>query len=86
MDTWQDALKNAVWERNMAEHAFLQSDPDSCDYHIYQLHAAEEKVRMVLLQAKKAMGYASTTPCPLSSADHRALASGSYNPKLDGEE
>ncbi|AUW93229.1 MAG: hypothetical protein C7B44_09235 [Sulfobacillus thermosulfidooxidans] len=66
--TWQEALQEAVIERNLAEHAFMQSDPDFCDYHIYQLHAAEEKVRLIIRQAREAMGYHPALPPSLSAA------------------
>jgi hypothetical protein len=87
METWHDMLQDAVRERNMAERAFLQSDGDYCDYHIYRLHAAEEKVRMVLLLAKRAMGYPSSLQHQLRGAGKSALEqSVAYDLRRDGDE
>lgn len=84
--TWHEALREAVTERNLAEHAFMQSDPDFCDYHIYRLHAAEEKVRMIIRQARAAMGY--QQGWPLQSPVMAKLSAGSLYDRIsdDGEE
>ncbi|WP_028962793.1 hypothetical protein [Sulfobacillus thermosulfidooxidans] len=55
--TWKEALQEAVEERDLAEHAFIHASTEYCDYHIYRLQAAEEKVRLVIRQARAAMGY-----------------------------
>ncbi|MDA8192612.1 MAG: hypothetical protein M0Z53_01250 [Thermaerobacter sp.] len=54
---WQQALKEAVSARDNAETAFLYAAGDYCDYAIYQLQAAEENVRLLVRQARQALGY-----------------------------
>ncbi|HBQ94103.1 MAG: hypothetical protein M1294_10000 [Firmicutes bacterium] len=54
---WKEALEEAVRERNLAEQAFVHASIEYCDFHIYRLQAAEEKVRMILREARSAMGY-----------------------------
>ncbi len=57
MNNYQEALRQAVSEWEQAELAFLQADPEYCDYYVYRLHAAEEKVGLIVRQAKAALGY-----------------------------
>lgn len=54
---WQTALEAAIRERDDAEAAFLQADRDYCDLAIYRLQTAEERIRIVIRQARAAMGY-----------------------------
>lgn len=67
MNNFQEALRQAVIEWQQAEIAFLQSDPEYCDYYVYRLHAAEEKVGLIVRQAKGALGFptARQLPTPL---------------------
>ena len=59
-NAWKEALEEAVKERNLAEQAFVHASTEYCDFHIYRLQAAEEKVRMVLREARTAMGFETT--------------------------
>ncbi len=57
MNNYREALRQAVLEWQQAETAFLQCDPEYCDYFVYRLHAAEEKVGLIIRQAKGALGF-----------------------------
>ncbi|MHB1611901.1 MAG: hypothetical protein ACYCOU_19305 [Sulfobacillus sp.] len=70
---FNESLRQALKEWHNAESAFLQSDPEYCDYHIYQLHAAEEKVRLVLRQARAVWGIATDIQPSLPFHWRRAL-------------
>jgi hypothetical protein len=70
---FKEALRQAIREWENAEAAFLQSDPEYCDYHIYQLHAAEEKVRLIIRQARAAFGLTSGFESSLPFHWQRAL-------------
>lgn len=56
---WRDALKQAVTELEQAERAFQWADPDYCDYTVYRILAAREKIALVLHQARAAYGITS---------------------------
>ncbi len=73
MNNYREALRQAVLEWQQAEIAFLQADPEYCDYYVYRLHAAEEKVGLVIRQAKGALGYPLHGPFSLSSQWKNAL-------------
>lgn len=53
---WGDALKAAINERRQAEEAFQWADAEYLDYHVYRLLAAEEKISLILRQARAAYG------------------------------
>ncbi len=79
--TWKEALQEAVEERNLAEHAFAHAAAEYCDFHIYRLQAAEEKVRMIIRQARTAMGYPSIPLKATATLPQIAVAHQSGDPQ-----
>lgn len=53
---WHNTLQSALDELHSAEAGFMHADPEFCDYHIYLIQAAEEKVRLIIRQAREAYG------------------------------
>lgn len=83
---WKQSFDRALDEWRAAEEAFQQADPDFCDYHIYRLQAAEEKLGLIIRQAKSAYGFDSKKlPARLhwaalaEPADNRLYPPGPYN-------
>lgn len=60
LNPWREALDQALQELAAAEEAFLWADADFCDYHIFRMQAAEEKVALILRQARLAHGLDNT--------------------------
>lgn len=71
VNPWREALDQALRELAQAEHAFEWSDPDFCDYHIYRIQAARERVALIIRQARSAYGVSA-----------RALPGGASGPAL----
>ncbi len=71
VNPWREALDQALRELAQAEHAFEWSDPDFCDYHIYRIQAARERVALIIRQARSAYGVSA-----------RALSGGASGPAL----
>ena len=71
VNPWREALDQALRELAQAEHAFEWSDPDFCDYHIYRIQAARERVALIIRQARSAYGVSG-----------QALPGGSTGPAL----
>lgn len=79
---WKQSFDRALDEWRAAEEAFQQADPDFCDYHIYRLQAAEEKLGLIIRQAKSAYGLDSKKlPARLQweTAGNRLYPSEPYN-------
>ncbi len=68
---WREALDQALDELAQAEHAFEWADPDFCDYYIYRIQAAKEKVALILRQARVAYGI--QRPPMLARSGHPAI-------------
>lgn len=71
---WREALDQALGELNQAEHAFEWADPDYCDYYIFRIQAAQEKVALILRQARVAYGVASNRLPASREAPHAITA------------
>lgn len=52
--TWQEQFAEAVTEWRAALDAFNHAEPDYVDYHILRLYTAEQKLALILKQAKAA--------------------------------
>ncbi|NMP21066.1 hypothetical protein [Sulfobacillus harzensis] len=73
MNPWREALDQALDELAQAEHSFEWADPDFCDYYIYRIQAAKEKVALILRQARVAYGI--QRPAMLTgTAERRAIS------------
>ncbi len=85
VNPWREALDQALRELAQAEHAFEWSDPDFCDYHIYRIQAARERVALIIRQARSAYGV-SARALPGGSAAGPALTSGVFEEALSVSE
>lgn len=56
MKDYYGLFQEAIREWQAAEAAFNQSDREYLDYHVYRLQAAEEKLSLILRQAKSSQG------------------------------
>ncbi len=72
-NAWKEALEEAVRERDLAEQAFVHASTEYCDFHIYRLQAAEEKVRTVLREARSDMGFEINRRLPSPQSPPRLL-------------
>lgn len=71
-NSWRDALDQALDELAQAEHSFEWADPEFCDYYIYRIQAAKEKVALILRQARVAYGI-QHSPMLAPGSDHPAI-------------
>lgn len=55
-------FRQAVKEWQEALHQFHQAEEETLDYSVYQLQAAEEKMAMILRQARAARSLESLRP------------------------
>ncbi|MCY0898747.1 MAG: hypothetical protein OWU33_07365 [Firmicutes bacterium] len=70
---WRQILDQALAELAEAEHAFEWADPDYSDYHAYRIQAAQEKVALILRQARQAYGIEVSMALPSANATLKAL-------------
>ncbi|MCY0879153.1 MAG: hypothetical protein OWU84_09465 [Firmicutes bacterium] len=73
---WRQVLNQALAELAEAEHAFEWADPDYSDYHAYRIQAAQEKVALILRQARQAYGIEPSIALPSATSPITALAPG----------
>ncbi|MCL5116875.1 MAG: hypothetical protein M1272_06975 [Firmicutes bacterium] len=85
INPWREALDQALAELDQAEHAFQWADPDYCDYHIFRIQAAQEKVGLILRQARIAYGMASA-PMLDPAQEPNAIALPEVNGEPSGSE
>lgn len=53
---WTEELEKALEEFRLAEESFHYAEPEFCDLHIYRMQAAEERINMIIRQAKTESG------------------------------